>query len=403
MPVVAAAAVPNARMKLRRCITTSLLFAAVPGAAARNGTAPDQHRATPPTTSLRMRPAAARRALLRRLGAVRPPFKRCFQRVCNSSPMEVAPLGVSRVVRGACPHDCPDTCALRITVRGRPRRARPGRSRAPPHRRRAVHQGLALRRTHLPRRARAAPAEARRAEGRRPLRARRLGRGAGRHRAAAVGHRRARPRRPSCRTATPARWGWCRAKAWPRASSTSSARRCSTAPSARRAGGEALVATYGGKVGMHVEFFAESRLIVIWGSNSIACNLHFWRSRRRPSAPAPSWSASTRGAPRPPRSATSTRAAARHRRRAGAGRDARADRQRLARPRLHRAACQQSGWAQLRERALHWPPERAARCLRHRLPMQSAAWRAIWARRNRRPSASTTACSACAAAATRRA
>ena len=29
-------------------------------------------------------------------------------------------------------------------------------------------------------------------------------------------------------------------------------------------------ATYGGKVGMHVEHFAESRLIIIWGSNSIA-------------------------------------------------------------------------------------------------------------------------------------
>ncbi|UZD54290.1 molybdopterin-containing oxidoreductase family protein [Caldimonas aquatica] len=42
------------------------------------------------------------------------------------------------------------------------------------------------------------------------------------------------------------------------------------------AGSEALAATYGGKVGMHVEHFAESRLILIWGSNSIASNLHFW-------------------------------------------------------------------------------------------------------------------------------
>ncbi|HZT55337.1 MAG TPA: molybdopterin oxidoreductase family protein [Burkholderiaceae bacterium] len=42
------------------------------------------------------------------------------------------------------------------------------------------------------------------------------------------------------------------------------------------AGGEALAATYGAKVGMHLEFYAESRLIVIWGSNSIASNLHFW-------------------------------------------------------------------------------------------------------------------------------
>ena len=43
------------------------------------------------------------------------------------------------------------------------------------------------------------------------------------------------------------------------------------------AGAEALVQTLGGKVGMKVEFFAESKLIVIWGSNSIASNLHFWR------------------------------------------------------------------------------------------------------------------------------
>ena len=43
------------------------------------------------------------------------------------------------------------------------------------------------------------------------------------------------------------------------------------------AGAEALVQTLGGKVGMKVEFFAESKLILIWGSNSIASNLHFWR------------------------------------------------------------------------------------------------------------------------------
>ena len=46
---------------------------------------------------------------------------------------------------------------------------------------------------------------------------------------------------------------------------------CSTA------GGEGLVYTLGHKVGMRVEFFAESRLILIWGSNSITSNLHFWR------------------------------------------------------------------------------------------------------------------------------
>jgi anaerobic selenocysteine-containing dehydrogenase len=42
------------------------------------------------------------------------------------------------------------------------------------------------------------------------------------------------------------------------------------------AGGEALAATYGGKLGMHTENYAQSKLILIWGSNSIASNLHFW-------------------------------------------------------------------------------------------------------------------------------
>ncbi|WP_066267678.1 molybdopterin-containing oxidoreductase family protein [Hydrogenophaga palleronii] len=46
---------------------------------------------------------------------------------------------------------------------------------------------------------------------------------------------------------------------------------CSTA------GGEALVHTLGSRVGMKVEHFAHSKLILIWGSNSIGSNLHFWR------------------------------------------------------------------------------------------------------------------------------
>ena len=43
------------------------------------------------------------------------------------------------------------------------------------------------------------------------------------------------------------------------------------------AGGEGLVYTLGGKFGMQTEFFSESNLIVIWGSNSISSNVHFWR------------------------------------------------------------------------------------------------------------------------------
>lgn len=43
------------------------------------------------------------------------------------------------------------------------------------------------------------------------------------------------------------------------------------------AGAEALTQTLGHKVGMRVEFFAESQLILIWGSNAIASSVHFWR------------------------------------------------------------------------------------------------------------------------------
>ncbi len=42
------------------------------------------------------------------------------------------------------------------------------------------------------------------------------------------------------------------------------------------AGGAGLAATYGHKLGMHTRHFAGARLIVIWGSNSITSNLHFW-------------------------------------------------------------------------------------------------------------------------------
>lgn len=43
------------------------------------------------------------------------------------------------------------------------------------------------------------------------------------------------------------------------------------------AGAEALVQTLGGKLGTRVEQFAHSKLIVIWGSNAIGSHLHFWR------------------------------------------------------------------------------------------------------------------------------
>ncbi|MDR5737446.1 MULTISPECIES: molybdopterin oxidoreductase family protein [unclassified Caballeronia] len=42
------------------------------------------------------------------------------------------------------------------------------------------------------------------------------------------------------------------------------------------AGAAGLRYTYGASVGMHVDFFEESELILIWGANPIASSLHFW-------------------------------------------------------------------------------------------------------------------------------
>ena len=210
-------------------------------------------------------------------------------------------------VRAACPHDCPDTCAMLVTVEDGVATKVQGNPEHPP-----THGALCTKvsryteRTYHPERV-LHPLQARRPQGQRPLRAGQLGRGARRHRRAPAGDRRARRRRRSCPTAMPERWAWCRARAWRRASSTGSARRCSTARSAPRPAARRCAATYGAKVGMHVEHFAESQLIVIWGSNSITSNLHFWtlraggQARRREAG-----RASTRAAPRPPRSATST-------------------------------------------------------------------------------------------------
>jgi anaerobic selenocysteine-containing dehydrogenase len=125
------------------------------------------------------------------------------------------------------------------------------------------------------------------------------------------------------------------------------------------AGGEGLVHTLGGKVGMQVQFFAESKLILIWGSNSIGSNLHFWRYVQQ---------AKRDGArlvcidPRKTETAEKchTHIALRP------GTDAA-----LAFALMHQLithdwldhaylAEHTVGWPALRERALQWPPERAA-------------------------------------------
>ena len=128
---------------------------------------------------------------------------------------------------------------------------------------------------------------------------------------------------------------------------------CSTA------GGEGLMHTLGAKVGMKVEFFAEAQLILIWGSNSIGSNLHFWRIAQQ---------AKRDGARLvcidPRKSETAEKCHEHLQLRPGT--DAA-----LALALMHELivhagldpdylARHTLGWEQLRERALQWPPERAA-------------------------------------------
>ncbi|MDY0107057.1 MAG: molybdopterin-dependent oxidoreductase, partial [Giesbergeria sp.] len=125
------------------------------------------------------------------------------------------------------------------------------------------------------------------------------------------------------------------------------------------AGGEGLVHTLGGKVGMKVEFFAESKLILIWGSNPIGSNLHFWRIAQQ---------AKRDGARLvciDPRKSETAEKCHEHLQLLP-GTDAA-----LALALMHELiahdwldhdyiARHTVGWEKLRERALQWPPERAA-------------------------------------------
>jgi anaerobic selenocysteine-containing dehydrogenase len=125
------------------------------------------------------------------------------------------------------------------------------------------------------------------------------------------------------------------------------------------AGGAALAATLGGKVGMHVQHFAESRLILVWGSNSIASNLHFWTYAQQAKR------AGARLVCIDPRR-TETAEKCHEHLALRPGTDGA-----LALALMHELVVNGwidqdyvdrhvSGWDGLRERALQWPPERAA-------------------------------------------
>ena len=180
-----------------------------------------------------------------------------------------------RVVRGACPHDCPDTCALRVTVaEGRVVRVQGDPDHPPTHGVLCNKVSRYPERTHSPDRVL------------HPLR--RVGpKGSGRFERIgwdeALDSIAARLK-PIAARAPQAVLPYSYAGTMGMVQGEAMALRffhklgasfldrtiCSSA------GGEALAMTYGGKVGMHVEHYVDSKLIVIWGSNPITSSVHFW-------------------------------------------------------------------------------------------------------------------------------
>jgi anaerobic selenocysteine-containing dehydrogenase len=181
----------------------------------------------------------------------------------------------TRVVRGACPHDCPDTCALRVTVQdGVAIRVQGDPDHPPTHGALCTKVSRYTERSYDPSRVLT------------PLR--RCGpKGSGQFvpctwdealddiaaRLKAIAARDPQAILPYSYAGTMGlvQGDGMAARFFHRLGASLLDRTiCASA------GGAALGATYGGKVGMHTEFFAESRLILVWGSNSIASNLHFW-------------------------------------------------------------------------------------------------------------------------------
>jgi len=178
-------------------------------------------------------------------------------------------------VQGACPHDCPDTCALRITVEdGRVTRVAGDPDHPPTHGALCTKVSRYAERSYHPERVLT------------PLR--RVGKkGEGRFepvgwdealdaiaaRLKSIAARDAQAILPYSYAGTMGlvQGDGMAARFFHKLGASLLDRTiCATA------GGEALAATYGGKVGMHLEFFAESRLILIWGSNPITSSVHFW-------------------------------------------------------------------------------------------------------------------------------
>lgn len=181
----------------------------------------------------------------------------------------------STTVRAACPHDCPDTCAMRVTVEnGRAIRVQGDPDHPPTHGALCTKVSRYTERTYHAERVlhplkRSGPkgsGQFVRASWQEALAdiAARLGEIAARDPEAVV---------PYSYAGT---MGLLQGESMDRRFFHKLGASLLDRTICASAGGDALAATYGGKVGMHLEHYAESKLIVIWGSNSIASNLHFW-------------------------------------------------------------------------------------------------------------------------------
>ncbi|ABM96043.1 molybdopterin-containing oxidoreductase family protein [Methylibium petroleiphilum] len=183
--------------------------------------------------------------------------------------------GLTRSVRGACPHDCPDTCALRVTVRdGRAVKVQGDADHPTTHGALCTKVSRYPERTYHPERVL------------HPLR--RVGpKGAGRFEQVgwtealdAIATRLQAIAARDPQAIVPYSYAGTMGLVQGESMAARFFHRLGASLLDRTicasAGGEALTASYGAKVGMHVEHFAEAKLILIWGSNSIASNLHFW-------------------------------------------------------------------------------------------------------------------------------
>ena len=199
----------------------------------------------------------------------------CEYRRMDATASTSPAAGDTTVVRAACPHDCPDTCAMRVTVQGgRVVRVQGDPDHPPTHGALCTKVSRYAERTYHPERVL------------RPLK--RVGaKGSGRFEpvswdqalddiAGRLKEIAARDPQAILPYSYAGTMGLVQgesmaARFFHRLGASLLDRTiCSSA------GGQALKLTYGGKVGMHLEFFVESRLILIWGSNPITSSVHFW-------------------------------------------------------------------------------------------------------------------------------